>query len=57
MDGSMNIPAQMSTTLFNGALPPNGFMIQMQAVSCWCGLRNQRLAAGNHQQQQHQQAK
>jgi hypothetical protein len=28
MDGSMNVPAQTATTLFNGAVPPNGFMVQ-----------------------------
>jgi hypothetical protein len=28
MDGSMVIPSQVSTTLFNGAVPPNGFMVQ-----------------------------
>jgi hypothetical protein len=28
MDGSMNVPAQTSTTLFNGAVPPNAFMVR-----------------------------
>jgi hypothetical protein len=36
MDGSLTVPGQTSTTLFNGALPPNGFMIQMQSeISCY----------------------
>jgi hypothetical protein len=28
MDGSMNVAAQTSTTLFNGAVPPNAFMVR-----------------------------
>jgi hypothetical protein len=31
MDGSMNVPSQTTMTLFNGAVPPNGFMIQLGA--------------------------
>jgi hypothetical protein len=27
MDGSKVVPSQTSTTLFNGAIPPNGFMV------------------------------
>jgi hypothetical protein len=29
MDGSMNVLSQTTTTLFNGAIPPNGFMVQL----------------------------
>ena len=28
MDGGMNVPATILTTLFNGAVPLNGFMVQ-----------------------------
>jgi hypothetical protein len=28
MDGSMHVLAQTATTLFNGAVPPNGFLVQ-----------------------------
>jgi hypothetical protein len=39
MDGSMVVvPAQTSTTLFNGAVPPNGFMVQQTVTQC-CGQR------------------
>jgi hypothetical protein len=34
MDGSMNVPATTSTTLFNGAVPPNGFMVHA-AATCY----------------------
>jgi hypothetical protein len=34
VDGSMNVLATTSTTLFNGAVPPNGFMVQSPA-SCF----------------------
>jgi hypothetical protein len=27
----MNVPSQMATTLFSGAVPANGFMIQVGA--------------------------
>jgi hypothetical protein len=33
MDGSMNLPAATSTTLFNGAVPPNAFMVQSSGYS------------------------
>jgi hypothetical protein len=29
LDGSLNIPAATSTTLFSGAVPPNAFMVQV----------------------------
>jgi hypothetical protein len=34
MDGSMTIPALTLTTLFNGAVPPNGFMVDSVDSSC-----------------------
>ena len=54
MDGSMTIPAGVSTMLFNGEVPPNGFMVQSIAGSaCWVndngparGLANSIVAAG-----------
>jgi hypothetical protein len=35
MDGSMAIPATTSTTLFNGAVPPNGFMVQYEGGNAY----------------------
>lgn len=35
MDGSMTVPSQTSTTLFNGAVPPNGFMVELYGVGCF----------------------
>jgi hypothetical protein len=35
MDGSMTVPANTSTVLFNGAVPPNGFMIQQITGLCF----------------------
>jgi hypothetical protein len=32
MDGSMNVAAQTSTTLFKGAVPPNAFMVRAYVV-------------------------
>jgi hypothetical protein len=33
MDGSMLVPYQISTTLFNGAVPPNGFTIRAEGIA------------------------
>jgi hypothetical protein len=35
MDGSMTVPANTSTVLSNGAVPPNGFMIQQITGLCF----------------------
>ena len=36
VDGSMTIPAGVSTMLFNGEVPPNGFMVQsIGGSACW----------------------
>lgn len=35
MDGSMVIPNGVSTLLFNGAVPPNGFMLQSMGAICF----------------------
>jgi hypothetical protein len=35
IDGSMNIPANVSTALFNGAVPPNGFMVRADGAVCY----------------------
>jgi hypothetical protein len=36
MDGSMTVPNATSTLLFNGAVPPNGFMVQSTfPAPCW----------------------
>jgi hypothetical protein len=35
MDGSTNVAAQTSTTLFKGAVPPNAFMVRAyQSIAC-----------------------
>ena len=44
MDGSMVVPSRTSTTLFNGAVPPNGFMVQ--AVSKYCVVNDNGPASG-----------
>jgi hypothetical protein len=33
--GRKHVPATTSTTLFNGAVPPNGFMIQQSTGLCY----------------------
>jgi hypothetical protein len=46
MDGSMVVPSQTSTTLFNGAVPPNGFMVQLpRDVTVW-SMTMDRLPEG-----------
>jgi hypothetical protein len=35
MDGSTTILGGVSTLLFNGAVPPNGFMVQANGATCW----------------------
>ncbi len=35
MDGSTNVPGQASSVLFNGAVPPNGFMIEAPNSTCF----------------------
>jgi hypothetical protein len=35
MDGSMYVPFGTSTPLFNGAVPPNGFMVQTGSIQCF----------------------
>jgi hypothetical protein len=35
MDGSMYVMAGMSTPLFNGTVPPNGFMVQAATLQCF----------------------
>jgi hypothetical protein len=35
MDGSVIVPTNTSTPLFNGAVPPNGFMVQAIGVLCF----------------------
>jgi hypothetical protein len=34
MDGSTNVAAQTSTTLFKGAVPPNAFMVRAYDPAC-----------------------
>jgi hypothetical protein len=45
MDGSMNIAPFTSTTLFNGATPPNGFMVQV-ASGIGCAINDNGSANG-----------
>jgi hypothetical protein len=35
VDGSIVVSANVLTTLFNGAVPPNGFMVQSLGVNCY----------------------
>src|ERR1700693_1771818 len=46
MDGSMNVPAATSTTLFNGAVPPNAFTVQTYNGSATCVVNDHGPASG-----------
>jgi hypothetical protein len=46
MDGSKVVPATTSTTLFNGAVPPNGFMVQTGANAGICWVNDNGSASG-----------
>ena len=48
MDGSINVAAQTSTTLFKGAVPPNAFMVRTQPVDGnGCVVNDNGPANGN----------
>jgi hypothetical protein len=40
MDGSMNVPAQTAVTLFNGTVPPNGFMVLPGPNTGYCAVND-----------------
>jgi hypothetical protein len=46
MDGSMNLPAATSTTLFNGTVPPNAFTVQTYNGSATCVVNDHGPANG-----------
>jgi hypothetical protein len=47
MDGSMRVPATTSTTLFNGAVPPNAFIVQDTSGEGSCVVNDHGPANGN----------
>jgi hypothetical protein len=50
MDGSMNVAAQTSTTLFKGAVPPNAFMVRVPGTNAngnGCVVNDNGPANGN----------
>jgi hypothetical protein len=46
MDGSMNVLSQTTTTLFNGAVPPNGFTVQPGPITGPCLVNDNGPASG-----------
>jgi hypothetical protein len=46
MDGSMNVAAATSTTLFNGAVPPNAFMVNAYSGAALCVVNDHGPANG-----------
>jgi hypothetical protein len=46
IDGSMTVPSQTSTTLFKGAVPPNGFMLQVVQNAGVCVVNDNGPASG-----------
>jgi hypothetical protein len=46
MDGSMNVSAATSTTLFNGAVPTNAFTVQTYNGSATCVVNDHGPASG-----------
>jgi hypothetical protein len=46
LDGSMTVLSQTTTTLFNGAVPPNGFMVQPGPETGVCLVNDNGAANG-----------
>ena len=47
VDGSMTVPANVSTLLFGGIRPPNGFMVQPYGYNTGCVINDNGAASMN----------